>query len=89
MTHEARRIGALVVRMQQDFIDAPNLTLTPQKARERFRVDLATCEAVLDALVEARVLARTARGGYTRFVPRRSNGTSPDGSGRAENRAAA
>jgi len=70
MTLNPDRIGDLVVRMQGDFLDAPTLTLRLPDAERRFRVDRITCEAVLGALVDSQVLARTRDGAYVRFFPR-------------------
>jgi hypothetical protein len=63
------RIGALVMRMQSDFLDVPKLTLTLPQAQQRFGVDEATSEAVLGVLVDARVLANV-NGVYARLFPR-------------------
>ena len=65
-----RRIQDLVVRMQQAFLDAPAFRLTLPQARRRFATSAATCEAVLNVLVEAGVLSRTSQGEYVRAFPR-------------------
>lgn len=65
-----RRIQDLVVRMQQVFLDAPAFRLTLPQARRRFATSAATCEAVLNLLVEAGVLSRTSQGEYVRLFPR-------------------
>jgi hypothetical protein len=70
MTLNAGQIAALVVRMQGEFLDAPTLKLTLPEAERRFQVDRVTCEAVLGALVDAHVLARTRDGFFVRFFPR-------------------
>jgi hypothetical protein len=69
MTPNCGPIESLVLRMQGDFLDAPELTLTLQGAQHRFGIDESTCEAVLAALVDAGVLARTREGAYTRRLP--------------------
>ena len=69
MTWNPDRIGELVVRMQGAFLDAPTLALRLPDAEGRFGVDRGTCEAVLGALVDAQVLARTLDGAYVRFFP--------------------
>ena len=58
------------MRVQGDFLNVPALKMTVSEAERRFHVDRATCEAVLDALVEAQVLARNREGAYARFFPR-------------------
>lgn len=65
-----RRIQDLVVRMQQAFLDTPAFMLTLPQARRRFATSAATCEAVLNVLVEAGVLSRTSQGEYVRLFPR-------------------
>lgn len=58
------------MQVQDDFLESPTLKLTTDEAEHRFQVDRATCEAVLGALLEAHVLARTREGTYARFFPR-------------------
>jgi hypothetical protein len=70
-----RRIEALVVRVQQAFLDAPALRLTLPQAQRRFVTRAATCEAVLSVLVEAGVLGRTSQGQYVRSFPRATGRT--------------
>ena len=70
MTLNPGQLADLVVRMQGDFLDAPALTLALPDAERRFGVDRVTCEAVLGALVDSQVLARTRDGAYVRFFPR-------------------
>ena len=70
MTDDRRRIEDLIVRMQQAFLDAPALRLTLSQAQQRFAPSAATCEAVLNVLVEAGVLSRTSEGKYVRLFPR-------------------
>lgn len=69
MTATRDRIEDLVVRIQTDFLENPNLMLTLPAARNRFHVDDATCAGVLAALVEARVLTER-EGAYRRLFPR-------------------
>jgi hypothetical protein len=57
--------------MQNDFLKTPGLTLTIWQAEKRFGADRPTCDAILGALVDARVLART-KSGYTRFFPKQT-----------------
>jgi hypothetical protein len=69
MTATRERIEDLVVRVQTEFLDHPNLTLTLPAARNRFFLDDATCAGVLAALVEAGVLTER-EGAYHRLFPR-------------------
>ena len=77
MTPNRRRIQALVMRIQNDFLDDPALRLTLPGAQARFGVDAVTGEAVLGALVDAGVLARTPDGAYLRFLPRAAYDAAP------------
>jgi hypothetical protein len=70
MVPSCSEISALVLRVQSDYLDTPGLTLTLHDARRRFGVDEATCEAILEVLVDAGVLSRTRKGAYVRFFPR-------------------
>ena len=69
MTATRERLEDLVMRMQTDFLERPNLALTLPVARKRFRVDEVTCAGVLAALVDARVLTKR-EGAYRRHFPR-------------------
>ncbi len=48
--------------------------LSTADAPDRVHPDEVRCDAVLRALVDARVLARTGGGAYVRFFPTRSTG---------------
>jgi len=69
MSDRRGRIIGLLMTMQKEFLRTPGLTLTISQAEKRFRADKQTCEAILGALVDASVLARTTSG-YIRFFPR-------------------
>lgn len=71
MTPNCRRVGHPVTQMQDVFLDAPAITLTLDEAQQRVGVSRDTCEGVLDALVDAGVLARTPHGEYLRHFPHR------------------
>lgn len=64
-----RQIEDLVVTLQQAFLDAPALRLTLPDAQRESAADARTCEAVLNFLVDAGVLARTPQGQYGRRFP--------------------
>ena len=68
MTLTRGEIESLVVRIQNAFLEFPTLSLTLPTAERWFGADGVTCAAVLDALVEAQVLTRRARG-YVRYFP--------------------
>jgi hypothetical protein len=69
MTSRAH-VESLLMRMQHDYLSTPLLHLTVDEAERRFGEDGNTCQAILETLVDARVLTRTADGGYVRFFPR-------------------
>jgi hypothetical protein len=69
MTATAQRVERLVMRIQRDFLNTPALRMTLSQAERRFRIDRQTSQAILDLLLEARVLTRTKDGAYTRFFP--------------------
>jgi hypothetical protein len=71
MAFNCARVASLVMQMQEMFLDSPGLTLTLAEAQERLGVERHVCEAILGALVDASVLARTADGAFVRFFPRR------------------
>ena len=60
------QIGALVLRVQDTFLEMPELTLTPRQAQTMFDVDERACEAVLDVLADSKVLVKPRVKTYTR-----------------------
>ena len=57
------------MRIEGEFLEAPGLKLTIPEAERRFGVDEITCEAILDALVDAAVLVKTRDRVYGRLLP--------------------
>lgn len=68
MIRKRNRIEGLVMQIQSAFLEHPMLSLTLSEARRRFGIDEVTSGAVLDALVDARVLTRH-EGVYRRNFP--------------------
>ena len=68
MTVTSDQIGALILRMQDTFLERPELTLTPRQAQTMFDVDEQACQ--LDVLADAKVLVKPGVKTYTwpRFV---------------------
>jgi hypothetical protein len=60
---------ALVMRIQDEFLETPGLQLTIPQAGQHFGLDGVVCEPVLRVLADARVLAVTPEGAFTRFFP--------------------
>ena len=59
-----------LMRIQNAFLDAPTLTLTPAKAAHRFGLERVASEAFLSALADAGVLFKGPDGAYERPIPR-------------------
>lgn len=70
MTPNSDWIGDALLQIQSDFLDDAALTLTPVQAAKRFGIDTEACAAILGALLESGVLAKTPDGAYIRFYPR-------------------
>jgi hypothetical protein len=64
------QVEGLVVQIQGEFLNTPALRLTLGQVARRVGISADMCEAVLHALVDARVLAVTPSGAYERFFPR-------------------
>ena len=56
----------IIDRIRGEFLEMPGLRLTPAQAEKLCGVDHTLCQAVLDALVDARFLAVNRAGMYTR-----------------------
>ena len=57
------------MRIEGEFLQSPGLRLTIPEAERRFGADELTCEAILDALVDAAVLFKTRDRVYGRLFP--------------------
>jgi len=64
-----RRIEDLLVSIESEFLATPELKMTVSEAGRRFGADDVTCEAILDALVDAAVLFKTPDRVYGRLFP--------------------
>ena len=69
MTTAGSRICTLVMEIQDAFLSTPDLRLSPSDAVRRFGADCITCTAILDALVDASVLAQAEDGVYESAFP--------------------
>lgn len=63
---QERGIHEVVRRIRGEFLEMPGLRLTPKQAQRLWRLDERACDAVLDALVGARFLAKTRDGAFVR-----------------------
>ena len=59
-------IGELLLRVEGEYRETPGLSLTVPQAERLWGLDASTCASVLTALIERRVLTRTASGAYLR-----------------------
>ena len=55
-----------VRRVRGEYIEMPGLRLTPAQAQRLWGLDSSTCDALLDALVDAKFLFRTRDGAFIR-----------------------
>jgi hypothetical protein len=55
---------SLVARVRGEYREMPDLRLTCSQACRLWRVDITTCETVLEELVRRGVLYRTGSGAY-------------------------
>ena len=53
-------------RVRSEYVEMPGLRLTVAQARRIFGLDRATCESVLEALVETKFLRRARDGTFVR-----------------------
>ena len=61
-----RSIEEVLRRVQGEFIEMPGLRLTEPQARRLWGLDSVSCQALLDALVDANFLFRTRDGAFMR-----------------------
>jgi len=69
MTPTRGWIQDTLMRIQNAFLDAPRLTLTPAEAARHFGLERAAGEAFLSALADAGVLIKGPDGAYARLIP--------------------
>lgn len=68
MTPESTRsIDEVLRRVQVEFLEMPGLRLTEPQARRLWGLDSVSCEALLDALVDAKFLFKTRNGAFMRI----------------------
>jgi hypothetical protein len=63
---EAFAFQQLVERVRAEFLEMPGLRLTLPQAARLWGVDLPSCEAVVNVLVECEFLQRTSNGTVAR-----------------------
>jgi hypothetical protein len=60
--------GTLIERVRSEFADMPGMRLTVAQVQRLCGVEELVCTAVLDTLVESRVLCRNSDGTYTQLT---------------------
>ncbi len=60
------RVQEMLRRIQGEYMEMPGLRLTAGQAQRLWGIGATECEALIGALVEAGVLARTADGAFVR-----------------------
>ncbi len=53
-------------RVQGEFLEMPGMRLTEAQARRLWNLDAASCQALLDALVDSQFLFKTRDGAFMR-----------------------
>jgi hypothetical protein len=69
MTANRKEIEKHLMRIQSEFLNTPSLRLTVKQVQGRCGGDLVLCQALLDVLVGARVIAKSPEGTYARHFP--------------------
>lgn len=70
MGREAMPRDELLRRVRGEYLEMPDLCLTPLQAQRLCGIELTACKAVLDALVETNFLCTRANGAYVRVSDR-------------------
>jgi len=66
MAYERIGIEEALQRVRGEFREMPGLCLTPAQASRLWGLDAVSSQALLDALVDAQFLRKTANGGFMR-----------------------
>jgi len=61
------RIDEVLQLIQGEFVEMPGLRVTAAQARRLWSLEGDVCDALLEALVDAKFLARTRDGAYIRM----------------------
>jgi len=63
---KASNIGAALMRIENDYLEMPDLELTVEEAAKLWNMDPLKCLTLLEVLVDGGFLARSDAGGYMR-----------------------
>jgi hypothetical protein len=58
-------LNDILQRVRGEFLEMPGLRLTAAQAQRLWNLDALVCESLLNAMVDARFLVRTADGAFT------------------------
>lgn len=67
MPLQRERIDRLLEQIKSEYLEMPDLRLTPAQAQRMWGVDSDICEALLGALADAKFLDRTRDGSFVRY----------------------
>ena len=65
-SEERRELDDVLRRVKGEFLEMPGLRLTESQARRLWGLEAASCNALLNALVDANFLFRTRDGAFMR-----------------------
>ena len=65
-------LESLARRLLREYLEMPGLSLSLAQSTRLLSADMPTCRRVLDSLIDAGCLTRTAAGTYTRNASHRS-----------------
>ena len=68
VARECSPVEDVLRRIRSEYVEMPGLRLTVAQAQRIFGLDRATCESVLEALVEERFLRRARGGTFVRVA---------------------
>ena len=66
------KLEIIARRLLREYLEMPGLSLSLAQSTRLLSADMPTCRRVLDSLIDAGCLTRTAAGTYTRDVSHRS-----------------
>jgi DNA-binding IclR family transcriptional regulator len=64
---QTNRVDDVLRRIQGEYLEMPGLRLTPAQAQRLLGLDRSSCDALLTALVDSKLLARTRDGAFVRL----------------------
>ena len=68
-------VNEVLQRIQGEYLEMPGLRLTAAQAQRLWGLDRDVCQALLDALIDAKFLSRTRDGAFVRIDGARPRAT--------------